>query len=229
MHQVEEHVSRYVDPDPEGLGIHRSPGGRWRDHCFALPICQPAAARAGLPGITFHGLRHSFVAILVAAGCTSARFRVGDHNSRVHPDPGRRAVRGQPRRGSRPPGCAARRADLTSAAVVELRRTEGSGGPAAPSDHRRGNVDTRFRTVRAVGNGVRRVGLSGLEPLTSALSGQRSNRLSYRPAGRERSAAAPKSQASRWCSRPPNRRPGRLLAESLSCSCLSGKSVRPQI
>ena len=29
----------------------------------------PAAKRAGLPGITFHGLRHSFVAILVAAGC----------------------------------------------------------------------------------------------------------------------------------------------------------------
>ena len=28
---------------------------------------------------------------------------------------------------------------------------------------------------------VRWVGLSGLEPLTSALSGQRSNRLSYRP------------------------------------------------
>ena len=27
------------------------------------------------------------------------------------------------------------------------------------------------------------VGLSGLEPLTSALSGQRSNRLSYRPEG----------------------------------------------
>jgi integrase len=25
--------------------------------------------RAGLPGITFHGLRHSLVAILVAAGC----------------------------------------------------------------------------------------------------------------------------------------------------------------
>jgi hypothetical protein len=25
--------------------------------------------RAALPGITFHGLRHSFVAILVAAGC----------------------------------------------------------------------------------------------------------------------------------------------------------------
>jgi hypothetical protein len=30
---------------------------------------------------------------------------------------------------------------------------------------------------------VKWVGLSGLEPLTSALSGQRSNRLSYRPEG----------------------------------------------
>lgn len=26
-------------------------------------------SRAGLAGVTFHGLRHSFVAILVAAGC----------------------------------------------------------------------------------------------------------------------------------------------------------------
>lgn len=26
-------------------------------------------ARAGVEGFTFHGLRHSFVAILVAAGC----------------------------------------------------------------------------------------------------------------------------------------------------------------
>ena len=34
------------------------------------------------------------------------------------------------------------------------------------------------------GEGV--VGVSGLEPETSALSGQRSNRLSYRPAGAPR-------------------------------------------
>jgi integrase len=32
-------------------------------------VWRPAAERAGLPGITFHGLGHSFVAILVAAGC----------------------------------------------------------------------------------------------------------------------------------------------------------------
>ena len=30
---------------------------------------RPALLRAGLDGITFHGLRHSFVAIMVAAGC----------------------------------------------------------------------------------------------------------------------------------------------------------------
>lgn len=30
---------------------------------------RPAVARSGLRGVTFHGLRHSFVAILVAAGC----------------------------------------------------------------------------------------------------------------------------------------------------------------
>jgi integrase len=32
-------------------------------------VWQPAVTRSGLQGVTFHGLRHSFVAILVAAGC----------------------------------------------------------------------------------------------------------------------------------------------------------------
>ena len=36
---------------------------------FARDVWHPAVKRAGLTGITFHGLRHSFVAILVAAGC----------------------------------------------------------------------------------------------------------------------------------------------------------------
>ena len=30
---------------------------------------RPAVLRAGLDDITFHGLRHSFVAVMVAAGC----------------------------------------------------------------------------------------------------------------------------------------------------------------
>ena len=36
---------------------------------FSRRVWKPAVIRAGIPSITFHGLRHSFVAILVAAGC----------------------------------------------------------------------------------------------------------------------------------------------------------------
>lgn len=36
---------------------------------FLRGTWRPAVRRAGLVGITFHGLQHSFVAILVAAGC----------------------------------------------------------------------------------------------------------------------------------------------------------------
>jgi integrase len=36
---------------------------------FGRRVLKPAVVRAGLGDVTFHGLRHSFVAILVAAGC----------------------------------------------------------------------------------------------------------------------------------------------------------------
>ena len=36
---------------------------------FGRDVWRPAAMAAGLDSVTFHGLRHSFVAILVAAGC----------------------------------------------------------------------------------------------------------------------------------------------------------------
>ena len=49
---------------------------------FARRVWQPAARRANLPGITFHGLRHSLVAILVAAGCNVREVSewAGHHN-----------------------------------------------------------------------------------------------------------------------------------------------------
>ena len=47
------------------------------------------------------------------------------------------------------------------------------------------------------------VGLTGLEPVTSSLSGKRSNRLSYRPVRRP---AAPPSRVAR-CTRLPHRHP----------------------
>jgi integrase len=69
MRQVEDHLARYVDPDPDALVFTAPRGGPLARSLFARRVWQPAAKRAGLPGITFHGLRHSFVAILVAAGC----------------------------------------------------------------------------------------------------------------------------------------------------------------
>ena len=36
---------------------------------FARQVWRPATKQAGLHDVTFHTLRHSFVAILVAAGC----------------------------------------------------------------------------------------------------------------------------------------------------------------
>ena len=59
----------FVDSDPEALGVTGPHGGPLRRSLFARRVWQPAAKRAGLGGIRFHGLRHSFVAILVAAGC----------------------------------------------------------------------------------------------------------------------------------------------------------------
>jgi hypothetical protein len=55
--------------------------------------------------------------------------------------------------------------------------------PVRPLDQAEGleGQDTE-NASHLVGVAFGRVGLSGLEPLTSALSGQRSNRLSYRPA-----------------------------------------------
>jgi hypothetical protein len=44
-------------------------GGPLARSLFSRRVWQSTVIRAGIPSITFHGLRHSFVAILVAAGC----------------------------------------------------------------------------------------------------------------------------------------------------------------
>lgn len=69
MRQLEDHLARHVDAGPEALMFTASRGGPLFRSTFARYVWQPAVVRAGLTGFTFHGLRHSFVAILVAAGC----------------------------------------------------------------------------------------------------------------------------------------------------------------
>jgi integrase len=78
MRQIEAHLATFVDPNPDALVFTGPHGGAMRRSLFGRRVWQPAVKRAGLRGITFHGLRHSFVAILVAAGCNVREvLRVG--------------------------------------------------------------------------------------------------------------------------------------------------------
>jgi integrase len=69
MRRLEEHLARHVGADHDALVFTAPRGGPLFRGTFARDVWRPAVLRAGLAGITFHGLRHSFVAILVAAGC----------------------------------------------------------------------------------------------------------------------------------------------------------------
>jgi integrase len=69
MRQLEAHMAAFVAPEPDALVFTAPHGGPLRRSLFSRRVWRPAAERAGLLGVTFHGLRHSFVAILVAAGC----------------------------------------------------------------------------------------------------------------------------------------------------------------
>lgn len=68
MRGLEEHLSRFVAPEADAL-VFVAPKGGPLFRSFGRKFWHPAVKRAGLGTITFHGLRHSFVAILVAAGC----------------------------------------------------------------------------------------------------------------------------------------------------------------
>ena len=69
MRQLEDHLQRFVRPDSDALVFTGSRGGPLFRGTFTRQVWRPAAIEADLPDVTFHTLRHSFVAILVAAGC----------------------------------------------------------------------------------------------------------------------------------------------------------------
>ncbi len=68
MRRIEQHLDNYVDAPSDSL-VFTAPAGGPLFRAWGQKVLQPAVCSAGLPGITFHGLRHSFVAIMVAAGC----------------------------------------------------------------------------------------------------------------------------------------------------------------
>jgi integrase len=69
MRHVDHHLATHVSPEPDALVFTSAEGGPIFRGTFSRDVWRRAVAGAGLGDVTFHGLRHSFVAILVAAGC----------------------------------------------------------------------------------------------------------------------------------------------------------------
>ena len=68
MRRLELHLSEFVESTADAL-VFTAPEGGPLFRSWGRAVLRPAVLRAGLDDITFHGLRHSFVAIMVAAGC----------------------------------------------------------------------------------------------------------------------------------------------------------------
>ncbi|MET1008015.1 MAG: tyrosine-type recombinase/integrase [Propionibacteriaceae bacterium] len=78
---IEQHLDDNVDAPSDSL-MFTAPTGGPLFRAWGQNVLRPAVRRAGLPGITFHGLRHSFVAIMVAAGCNVRKVSEwAGHNS----------------------------------------------------------------------------------------------------------------------------------------------------
>ena len=67
--RLEQHLDEFVGAEPGALMFTARRGGPLFRSTFAREAWRPAVEAAGITGFTFHGLRHSFVAILVSAGC----------------------------------------------------------------------------------------------------------------------------------------------------------------
>lgn len=67
MCQVEDHLVRNVNPYLDAL-VFTAGADRWRAPCLPGECGSRRRCGRDCPAFTFHGLRHSFLAILVAAG-----------------------------------------------------------------------------------------------------------------------------------------------------------------
>ncbi len=68
MREVADHMARYVGPDADALLFTSTSGGPLRRGRFWPGVWKPAIKRAGVDGLRVHDLRHSYVAIMSAAG-----------------------------------------------------------------------------------------------------------------------------------------------------------------
>jgi integrase len=68
MRRLEEHLLEFADGSADAL-VFTAPGGGPLFRSWGRNVLRPPALRANLDDLTFHSLRHSFAAIMVAAGC----------------------------------------------------------------------------------------------------------------------------------------------------------------
>lgn len=83
-----KHLLRCGRPGPEALVFVGPDGGPLHGGNFRNRVWAPAVKRAGLEGLTFHGLRHSAAGFLIAVGAPDhvLQERMGHSSSRVTRD-----------------------------------------------------------------------------------------------------------------------------------------------
>ena len=68
MAELVNHMERYTGPEPDALVFTGQRGVVLRRHWFYRYYWKPATAAAGVEGLRFHDLRHTFVALWVSLG-----------------------------------------------------------------------------------------------------------------------------------------------------------------
>jgi integrase len=81
--QLEGHLDKYVTASPDALVFTGPKGGCLRRAGFRRAWWQPAVVAAGLSGLKFHELRHTFVALWIAAGANPKEISVRAGHSSV--------------------------------------------------------------------------------------------------------------------------------------------------
>lgn len=88
VEMLAEHVAARGRPGPEALLFVAPNGGPLRRSTFRTRVFDPAARRAGIDDVTFHGLRHTAVALMIEAGAhiEAIKQRLGHSSIRVTSD-----------------------------------------------------------------------------------------------------------------------------------------------
>jgi integrase len=80
-----EHLAHRGRPDADALMFVAPAGGPPRRSTFRTRVFDPAVRRAGLDGLTFHGLRHTAAGLMIEAGAhiEAIKQRLGHSSIRV--------------------------------------------------------------------------------------------------------------------------------------------------